>query len=194
MALTWCSISLHTILFSNRGHSLLTFPCSTTIPLSRHYVKLHHKLTCRVRALGSAQYSEGPLWQGGGCGEDYVLYGMGIENDAEENENVCKIKHVPWSCEFILSYSDGSTRSFTLQSDININGSIHNEMTGVSGHDIAILRLAILGRRQYGLMRWILLWIMPLVQNHSDLLTSSPVRYHCTKAPLAQLECGITKW
>ena len=46
----------------------------------------------------------------------------------------------------------------------------------------------ILGWRQPGQMRWILLcyvmlYIMPLVQDRSrDLLTSSPVCYHCTMA------------
>ena len=36
-------------------------------------------------------------------------------------------------------------------------------------------------RRQPGLKRWILLWIMPLVQDRSlDLLASIPARYHCT--------------
>ena len=40
---------------------------------------------------------------------------------------------------------------------------------------------AILGRGQPGLMRLILSWIMPLVQDRSlDLLTSSPSRYYCT--------------
>ena len=40
---------------------------------------------------------------------------------------------------------------------------------------------AIQGRGQPGLMRRILLRIMPLVQDGSlDLLTSSPARYHCT--------------
>ena len=39
---------------------------------------------------------------------------------------------------------------------------------------------AILRRGQPELMRWILLWIMLLVQDQSlDLLTSSPARYHC---------------
>ena len=39
---------------------------------------------------------------------------------------------------------------------------------------------AIAGRRQPGLMRWILLWIIPLVQDRSlDLLTSSQGRHHC---------------
>ena len=40
---------------------------------------------------------------------------------------------------------------------------------------------AILGWGQPGLMRWILLWIMPLVQDRLlDLLTSSPACYDCT--------------
>ena len=40
---------------------------------------------------------------------------------------------------------------------------------------------AILGQGQPGLMRWILLWTMPPVQDRSlDLLTSSLARYHCT--------------
>ena len=45
---------------------------------------------------------------------------------------------------------------------------------------------AIMGRRQTGRMRWMLLWTMPLAQDRSlDLLASSPVRYHCkTKPPL----------
>ena len=45
---------------------------------------------------------------------------------------------------------------------------------------------AILGRGQPRLIGWILLWIMPMVQNQSlDPLTSSPVHYHCAKdAPL----------
>ena len=39
----------------------------------------------------------------------------------------------------------------------------------------------ILGRGQPGRMRWILLCIMPQVQDRSlDLLSSSPARYHCT--------------
>ena len=39
---------------------------------------------------------------------------------------------------------------------------------------------AILGRGRPGLMRWILVWIMPQMQDCSlDLLTSSPLRYHC---------------
>ena len=44
---------------------------------------------------------------------------------------------------------------------------------------------AILGRGQPGLIRWILLWNMPLVQDRSlDLLTSSPTCYHwATDAP-----------
>ena len=38
----------------------------------------------------------------------------------------------------------------------------------------------ILGWTQTGPMRWILLWIMPQVQDRLiDLLTSSPARYHC---------------
>ena len=42
-------------------------------------------------------------------------------------------------------------------------------------------RKAILGRGQLGLMRWILSWIVPLVQDRTlDLLTSSPAHYHCT--------------
>ena len=50
---------------------------------------------------------------------------------------------------------------------------------------------AILGRGQPGLMRWIL-WNMPLVQDRSlDLLTSSPVRYHCaTDAPWLSTICS----
>ena len=40
---------------------------------------------------------------------------------------------------------------------------------------------AILGWRQPGRMRWILLWTMPLAQDQSlDVLVSSPGRYHCT--------------
>ena len=40
---------------------------------------------------------------------------------------------------------------------------------------------AILSRRQPGQLRWILLWIMPLVQDGSlYLLASSTARYHCT--------------
>ena len=40
---------------------------------------------------------------------------------------------------------------------------------------------AILGWGQPGLMGWILLWILPLVQDRSlDLLASSTSRYHCT--------------
>ena len=40
---------------------------------------------------------------------------------------------------------------------------------------------AILGRGQPGLIRWIMLWIIPLVQYLLvDLLTSSPACYHCT--------------
>ena len=48
---------------------------------------------------------------------------------------------------------------------------------------------AILGRRHPGLMRWILLGIMPLVQDRSlDLLISSPARYHCTTdAPIVRV-------
>ena len=43
---------------------------------------------------------------------------------------------------------------------------------------------AIMGWGQPGLMRWILLWIMPLVQDQSlNLLTSSPVHYHCATDP-----------
>ena len=44
---------------------------------------------------------------------------------------------------------------------------------------------AILSPGQPGLTKWILLWIMPLVQDYSlDLLTCSPVRYHwATDAP-----------
>ena len=43
---------------------------------------------------------------------------------------------------------------------------------------------AILGRGQPGVMRWILLWIMPLVQDRSlDLLTSSPARYNVLRMP-----------
>ena len=60
----------------------------------------------------------------------------------------------------------------------------------------------ILGRGQPGLIRWILLWIMPLVQDRSlNLLTCSPARYHCaTDAPCLhdpnlltsnQWECSI---
>ena len=51
-------------------------------------------------------------------------------------------------------------------------------MDDVLSHD-SVLK-DILGRRQPGLMRWFLLWIMPLVQDRSlDLLTSSPACYHC---------------
>ena len=40
---------------------------------------------------------------------------------------------------------------------------------------------AILGRGQPVLMRWLLLWIMPLAQDRSiDLLVSCSTRYHCT--------------
>ena len=40
---------------------------------------------------------------------------------------------------------------------------------------------AILGRRQPGRMRLILLWVMPLAQDRwLNLLTSSPTRCHCT--------------
>ena len=40
---------------------------------------------------------------------------------------------------------------------------------------------AILGRRQPGRMRWILLWNMSLAQDRSlDLLASSPACYRCT--------------
>ena len=42
---------------------------------------------------------------------------------------------------------------------------------------------AILGWRQAGLMRWILVWNMPQVQDQLlDLLTCSPTRYHCVTA------------
>ena len=46
---------------------------------------------------------------------------------------------------------------------------------------------AMLGRGYPGIMRWILFWIMPLLQDWSlDLLTSSPAQYHWAKdAPLA---------
>ena len=45
----------------------------------------------------------------------------------------------------------------------------------------------LLGRGQPGLMRWILVWIMPQVQDWLlNLLTRSPVSYHCaTTAPSA---------
>ena len=37
------------------------------------------------------------------------------------------------------------------------------------------------GQWQPGLMRWILIWIMPQVQDRLlDLLTCNPARYHCT--------------
>ena len=40
---------------------------------------------------------------------------------------------------------------------------------------------AVLDRGQPGLMGWILLWILSLMQDRSlGLLTSSPARYHCT--------------
>ena len=42
---------------------------------------------------------------------------------------------------------------------------------------------AILGRKQPGRLRWILLWIMTLAHDRSlDLLTSSPPCHHCTTA------------
>ena len=52
---------------------------------------------------------------------------------------------------------------------------------------------AILGRRQLGLMRRILVLIMPLVQDRSlDLLTSTPGRDHCTTdAPSNYVMNGI---
>ena len=54
-----------------------------------------------------------------------------------------------------------------------------NEMNGVLDHDFAPY-CTYWG--QPGLMRWILIWNMPLVQDWSlDLLTCSPARYHCTK-------------
>ena len=54
-----------------------------------------------------------------------------------------------------------------------------NKMIGVLGHDSDICK-AILGRGQPGLMRWILLWIMPLAPDRSfDLVTSNPARYQC---------------
>ena len=38
-----------------------------------------------------------------------------------------------------------------------------------------------MGRGHPGLMKWILLWNMPLVQDRSrHMLTISPMRYHCT--------------
>ena len=47
---------------------------------------------------------------------------------------------------------------------------------------------AILGRGQLGRMGWILLWIMPLMQERSlDLLISSPAHYHCTTAALSSI-------
>ena len=47
------------------------------------------------------------------------------------------------------------------------------------GHDSAFK--GILSRGQPGMMKWILLWNMLLVQVRSlDLLTISPARYHCT--------------
>ena len=47
---------------------------------------------------------------------------------------------------------------------------------------------AILCRGQPGLMRWILVWIMLLVQGRSlDMLISSPVCYHCTTDALVML-------
>ena len=39
---------------------------------------------------------------------------------------------------------------------------------------------AILDRGHPGLMRWILLCIMPPVKDRSELLTSSPAHFHCT--------------
>ena len=52
-----------------------------------------------------------------------------------------------------------------------------------------------LDRGQPGLMRWILLWIMPLVQDRLlDLLASSPAHYHCaTAAPIIQNRIDKTK-
>ena len=45
-----------------------------------------------------------------------------------------------------------------------------------------------LGQRQPGRMRWILLWIMPLVQDWSlDLLASNLACYHCTMAASSEL-------
>ena len=51
---------------------------------------------------------------------------------------------------------------------------------------------AILGQGQPGLMRWILFWMMPLVQDLSlGLLTSSPTFYHCTTdAPCKLQQCA----
>ena len=55
------------------------------------------------------------------------------------------------------------------------------EMKWMMFQDMILHCKALIGRGQYGLMRWNLLWIMPLVQDQSlNLLTSSPESYHCT--------------
>ena len=49
---------------------------------------------------------------------------------------------------------------------------------------------AILGWGQTELMRWILLWIMPMAQDRSlELLTSSPACYHCSYGCPLQVFC-----
>ena len=54
---------------------------------------------------------------------------------------------------------------------------------------------AILGWGQPGLMRWILLWIMPLVQDWSlNLLTSTPACYHCTTDAALNPSANATVW
>ena len=56
-----------------------------------------------------------------------------------------------------------------------------------------------------GRMRWILLWIMPVVQDRTlDLLISSPVRYHCAMdapmqvylifSPITRYRIWAMKW
>ena len=72
-------------------------------------------------------------------------------------------------------------------------------MNGIIGHDSALK--VILGLRQPGLMRWILLWIMPWRRiGRSTMLASSPARYHCTTNissynSISALSCnGITSF
>ena len=54
-----------------------------------------------------------------------------------------------------------------------------NGLNGVLGDDPALVRFHWAWDNLGYLIRWILLWIMPLLQDRSvDLLTSSPPRYH----------------
>ena len=90
----------------------------------------------------------------------------------------------------ITKYIDGRWLHYYSRNSINVISVLMFQqwVSGLHGNELKTMVFeatilhckAMLGWQQYGVMRWILFWIMSMVQDRSlDLLTSSPTCNQC---------------